>query len=59
MKELIKERIMELQNDMIASIIEVVKIPSVISDAKQGYPFGENIDISYKQLKLKNLLIIW
>ena len=33
MKKLIKERIMELQNDMIASIIEAVKIPSVISDA--------------------------
>lgn len=53
MKKLIKERIMELQNDMIASIIEAVKIPSVISDAKEGYPFGENIDKVLRQtLKL-------
>ena len=53
MKKLIKEKIMELQNDMIASIIEAVKIPSVISDAKEGYPFGENIDKVLRQtLKL-------
>lgn len=50
MKKLIKEKIMELQNDMIASIIEAVKIPSVICDAKQGYPFGENIDKALRHM---------
>ena len=44
MKTLIKQKVMELQNEMITSIIDSVKIPSVISEAKEGYPFGENID---------------
>ena len=32
MKKLIKEKIIELQNDMIASVVEAVKIPSVINN---------------------------
>ncbi|MGL5314034.1 MAG: M20 family metallopeptidase [Peptostreptococcaceae bacterium] len=44
MKTLIKQKVMELQNEMITSIVDCVKIPSVISEAKEGCPFGENID---------------
>ncbi|RDY24274.1 Sapep family Mn(2+)-dependent dipeptidase [Romboutsia maritimum] len=44
MKQQIKARVNELQNDIISSIQECIKIPSVISDATDKYPFGENID---------------
>ncbi|MGL6106234.1 M20 family metallopeptidase [Romboutsia sp.] len=44
MKLQIKQKVMELQNEMITSIVECIQIPSVISEAKEGFPFGENID---------------
>ena len=44
MKEQIKEKVNSLQDEMISSIQESVKIPSVISEATENCPFGENVD---------------
>lgn len=44
MKKQIKEKIQQLKPEMISSIVDCVKIPSVISDATENCPFGENID---------------
>ncbi|MGL4911736.1 MAG: M20 family metallopeptidase [Romboutsia sp.] len=44
MKNKIKEKVQSLQGEMISSIVDCVKIPSVISDATENCPFGENID---------------
>ncbi|KXZ38879.1 dipeptidase, putative [Alkalithermobacter thermoalcaliphilus JW-YL-7 = DSM 7308] len=39
-----KKRIDELRDEMVSSIQELVKIPSVLSEGDDKYPFGENID---------------
>ncbi|OPJ54794.1 dipeptidase PepV [Alkalithermobacter paradoxus] len=39
-----KKRIDELKDEMISSIQELVRIPSVLSDGCEQFPFGENID---------------
>lgn len=44
MKNQIKEKVQSLQDEMISSIVDCIKIPSVISDATENCPFGENID---------------
>lgn len=53
MIEKIKERVIELENEIVSSIQESVKIPSVMGEATKDYPFGEEIDKSLRQtLKL-------
>ncbi len=44
MKEQIKEKVSSIKDELINSIIESVKIPSVIGESSKEYPFGENID---------------
>lgn len=44
MKEDILKNVLQLKSDMINSIVESVKIPSIIGEAKGNCPFGENID---------------
>ncbi|MGL5330499.1 MAG: M20 family metallopeptidase [Peptostreptococcaceae bacterium] len=46
----IKQKVNELKDEMLNSIIESVKIPSVMSDEKEGAPFGENIDKALKNV---------
>lgn len=48
MKEKIKDQVHRLKEDIISSIKECVSIPSVISEPKEAYPFGENIDKSLR-----------
>ncbi|SHH32448.1 dipeptidase PepV [Tepidibacter thalassicus] len=40
----INNKIEELKDEIVKSVQELVKIPSVISDPKDNCPFGENID---------------
>lgn len=47
--EFIKKELSTLQNDLINSIKEVVRIPSVIDENPSKYPFGENIDRALKK----------
>ncbi|WP_042274761.1 M20 family metallopeptidase [[Clostridium] dakarense] len=44
MNEQIKLKVNSLQSDIISSIKDCVKIPSVIDEATDNCPFGENID---------------
>lgn len=44
MKDQIKEKVSSLKDELINSIIECVNIPSVIGEASNENPFGENID---------------
>ncbi|MBU5308050.1 M20 family metallopeptidase [Clostridioides mangenotii] len=44
MKQSILKKVDSLQGEMISSIQEAIKIPSVISEKEGTYPFGENID---------------
>ncbi len=44
MKDKIKEKINSYKEEMISSIIESVKIPSVIDESSKDYPFGKEID---------------
>ncbi|HSQ89950.1 Sapep family Mn(2+)-dependent dipeptidase, partial [Romboutsia sp.] len=44
MKNQIKEKVKSLQSEIVSSIVDCVKIPSVISTATDNCPFGENID---------------
>ncbi|RDY29159.1 Sapep family Mn(2+)-dependent dipeptidase [Romboutsia weinsteinii] len=50
MKEEIKKKIDELHDDLISSICESIKMPSVIAEATEGCPFGEEIDKSLRQV---------
>lgn len=50
MREKIKEKVLSYQDEMINSIIESIKIPSVISEEVNGCPFGENIDKALKHI---------
>lgn len=49
MKEKIKKRVYELEIDIIKSIQESIKIPSVIGQKTDKYPFGEDVDRSLRQ----------
>lgn len=44
MKNKIKNKVNSLQPQIISSIVDCVKIPSVIDNATDSCPFGENID---------------
>lgn len=50
MKNKIKNRVRELEDDIILSIQESVKIPSVIGESTETFPFGEEIDKSLRQM---------
>lgn len=53
MKAKIKQKVAELEMDIIKSIQDSVKIPSVIGQTTNEYPFGKEVDKSLKQtLKL-------
>ncbi|MFI3210703.1 MAG: M20 family metallopeptidase [Peptostreptococcaceae bacterium] len=53
MKSNIKEKIDSLKNEIVDDVVESIKIPSVIADEVNGFPFGEEIDKSLRQtLKL-------
>lgn len=47
--EEIKKELIGLRNDLVFSIKELVRIPSVIDEGSGGYPFGENIDICLRK----------
>lgn len=46
----IKKELQTLQDDLINSIKELVRIPSVTSEESKKYPFGENVDRALKKM---------
>ena len=47
--DILNNKIDELKNDLLNDIIDIVKIPSVEGEPKEGFPFGENVADALKK----------